>query len=377
LSATIKKRVGEFLNNWPSEAEKLFSPDNVTCDRPSKTAVNKEHTIRAAVSAKIEDGNLRAAARILCSGETPAPVCDATFKELSAKHPIPPLDHMPGRLVSTTEPFQTSELEVRRLIRTFPAGSSGRPDGLRPQHIVELVDTAESGPALVAAITAFINLLLAGCCPPEIRATFFGGTLMALSKKSGGLRPIVVGYLWRRLAAKCANAFAITRIAGYLPPRQLGVGVAGGAEAAVHAVRRFMSTAEEESVLIKIDFANAFNCLFRDRMLAAVDEMVPELAAFCHLAYEESSRLKFGGFTVWSQLGPQQGDPLGPLLFCLPLQPILLKLQSPLSIGYLDDLSLGGSPEVVAADVETIERGCVELGLCLNRTKCEIVAIPG
>ena len=63
---------------------------------------------------------------------TPALVCDATFKELTAKHPTPPLDHMPGRLASTTEPFQTSELEVRRLIRTFPAGSSGGPDGLRP-----------------------------------------------------------------------------------------------------------------------------------------------------------------------------------------------------------------------------------------------------
>src|SRR6218665_1633086 len=47
---------------------------------------------------------------------------------------------------------------------------------------------------------------------------------------------------------------------------------------------------------------------------------------------------------------PQQGDLLGPLLFCLPLQPILVKLSSPLVFGYLDDISLGGPTSMVAED---------------------------
>lgn len=258
-------------------------------------------------------------------------------------------------------------------IRTFPTGSSGGPDGLRPQHILEMVTCAQSGPELLSAITSLTNLLLAGTCPDQVRASLFGGTLLALRKSLGGLRPIVIGYLWRRLAAKCANAFAVPRVVEYLSPRQVGVGVPGGCEAAVHAARRFLGEMAEDSILIKLDFSNAFNSLYRDRMLDSIYTLLPELAHFCHLAYSEPSNLKFGEFSLLSQVGPQQGDPLGPLLFCLPLQPILSEMSSSLVLGYLDDLTLGGSARVVDADVEMLECKCKELGLQLNRSKCEVV----
>src|SRR5688572_1446371 len=76
---------------------------------------------------------------------------------------------------------------------------------------------------------------------------------------------------------------------------------------------------------------------------------------------------------VQSGVGPQQGDPLGPLLFCLPLQPTLLKLSSPLAFGYLDDISLGGPTAGVAEDIETLEEECAGLGLTFNREKCELI----
>src|SRR6218665_1773734 len=120
---------------------------------------------------------------------------------------------------------------------------------------------------------------------------------------------------------------------------------------------------------------NAFNSLHRDSMLASVNNVIPELAAYCHLAYAEATCLRFGSFVILSQEGAQQWDPLGPLLFCLPLQPVLVQLESPLAFGYLDDLTLGGTPEVVAADVDLIEKGCSKLGLTLNRNKCELIAV--
>ena len=181
--------------------------------------------------------------------------------------------------------------------------------------------------------------------PPQIRATLFGGTIFALRKSSGGLRPIVVGYLWRRLAAKCANAYAAPRVVTYLSPKQVGVGVAGGCEAAAHAARRFLENMDNDSIMVKLDFSNAFNSLYRDQMLNSAFAILPELAPFCHLAYAEPSSLKYGTFSLLSQVGPQQGDPLGPLLFCLPLQPILAAMVSPLTLGYLDDLTLGGKAE--------------------------------
>ena len=38
--------------------------------------------------------------------------------------------------------------------------------------------------------------------PEEVRKVLYDGSLMALNKKGGGLKPIAVGFTWRRLASK-------------------------------------------------------------------------------------------------------------------------------------------------------------------------------
>lgn len=76
--------------------------------------------------------------------------------------------------------------------------------------------------------------------------------------------------------------------------------------------------------------------------------------------------LSFGQFMISSQEGAQQGDPLGPLLFCLTIHPIISSLSSQLSISYMDDLTLGGPSEVVAQDVKLINEKGSEVGLQLN-----------
>ena len=62
-----------------------------------------------------------------------------------------------------------------------------------------------------------------------------------MTKKDGGVCPIAVGYTLRRLAAKCANTHVINDYkerSRVLQFKQVEVGVAGGAEAAIHAMRR-------------------------------------------------------------------------------------------------------------------------------------------
>lgn len=197
--------------------------------------------------------------------------------------------------------------------------------------------------------------------------------MIALNKDKGGLRPIAVGYIWRRLAAKCANRYAVARLTAHFAPLQLGIGVPGGCEAAVHATRRFIGSMRPDQVLVKLDFANAFNTLRRDVMLEAVHDSIPELYPFVHQAYSAPSVLKFGHLLLSSQMGPQQGDPLGPLLFSLPLQPVLHSLESDLRVGFLDDLTLGGEVGAVARDVHVMSELGSTLGLCLNPSKCEIL----
>jgi len=121
-------------------------------------------------------------------------------------------------------------------ICSLPAGSSGGPDSLRPQHLLDLTNCKETGPELISAITVLVNLLLARICLNEVRSTLFGGTLFAMRKESGGLRPIVIGYYWHRLSSKCANTFALPRVSSNF---------------AVHTARRFLSKMVEGSILVK------------------------------------------------------------------------------------------------------------------------------
>ena len=117
------------------------------------------------------------------------------------------------------------------------------------------------------------------------RPTIFGDTLLAVSKKEGGNRPIAVGYVWRRLAAKVACKHIMDRGAALLAPCQslLGFGVRGGVEAAVHAARRFIANLQPGKRFLKIDFKNAFNTIRRDIILEAVAEYFPELLTFANI----------------------------------------------------------------------------------------------
>jgi len=63
------------------------------------------------------------------------------------------------------------------------------------------------------------------------------------------------------LTAKCANNHVRERRSKTQQPQQLGVGVARGAEAAVHAVCRLVSNLPDDHVIVKLDFSDAFNCI--------------------------------------------------------------------------------------------------------------------
>src|SRR6218665_2842443 len=134
---------------------------------------------------------------------------------------------------------------------------------------------------------------------------------------------------------------------------------------------RLEITKPRDQVFVKLDFANAFNTLLRDVMLQAAYNTIPELYAFIHQAYPAESLLQFGPFVVHSQLGPQQGTPLGPLLFCLPLHLTLQSMRSRLRLGYLDYISLGGKVEDVQHDLVKVKELELSLGIRLNRNKCE------
>ena len=115
--------------------------------------------------------------------------------------------------------------------------------------------------------------------------------------------------------AKVANTHAIQICGTSLSLLQLGVGVRGGCEAAVHAARSYLEECFPGEGVLKIDYKNAFNCVRREVVLNAVAVHIPDLLPFVLSSYASPSRLFFGEFVVVSGEGVQQGDPMGPLLF--------------------------------------------------------------
>jgi len=85
--------------------------------------------------------------------------------------------------------------------------------------------------------------------------------------------------------------------------------------------------------------------------------------------------IQFGDFVLQSAEGAQQGDPLGPLYFCLAFKELLESRKSELVLGYLDDVALGGNAACVMNDFIQLEAAAKQLGLKLNRNKCEIIGL--
>lgn len=160
-----------------------------------------------------------------------------------------------------------------------------------------------------------------------------------------------------------------------LRPVQLGVGIRGGCEAAVHATRSFFENTSpvSSSILLKLDMKNAFNSIRRDHALEVCHQRTPPIFKLAHLSYSHPSLLIASDNIISSATGIQQGDPLGPLLFAMAIDGVARSIASPFNIWYLDDATLGGSVETVAADLQRVIPALSLLGLEINSSKSEII----
>ena len=157
-------------------------------------------------------------------------------------------------------------------MKSFPSGSAPGPSGLRPTHVREAVlcPSADRSRESLLALTKFVNLLASGRTPQSVLPHFCGASLLACKKKNGGLRPIAVGEVLRRLVSKCLAQAVRSSALSVLAPLQLGVNVKGGCEAIIHAVSHLMNSPSNQRWILLLDFTNAFNSVDRQAMFAEI-----------------------------------------------------------------------------------------------------------
>ena len=364
---------GDLPSLWADARADAISHMSSSSKKPSIAQNNARRSLALA-----REGRFRDAMRVLGSYGLAASDDNDAIHELQQRHPCHSLPEWNTDIPPTITVNQDSVLTA---LRAFPRGSSPGASQLQHQHLIDAIDgtTTPSSIDCLDSLTQFICFLLSGHADVRISPWLVGAPLTALRKKSGGIRPIAVGEILRRLASRlCCMAVKSTLPEVFLPYGQVGVGVPGGVEAAIHALSALLDEHGDNADLccLKIDFSNAFNECFRSSFLHRLHREFPALFGWAQWCYHCEGFLNFGDILIPSSGGVQQGDPLGPLLFSLVIMELMDSI-GPLpdinmKLWYLDDGSFVGPRTAVATLLNVLEIKGPLFGLHLNTSKCEV-----
>ena len=229
-------KAGAFNDLW---SEVLQEEKRLHNRRKRQNNDNSQRSQRAANARRarhaVGDDQYRKAIQALASDVLALPTVEVVDEMLS-KHPQVTPPSIPAD--SVPPPAQIAEVDIVRALKSFPAGTAPGPSSLRANHIKEAVFCPSPDRANYAlrSLVRVVNLLCAVHAPSEVVPYLCGATLFACKKKRGGVRPIAVGEVLRRLTSKCISRAVQAEAIRTLVPLQVGVGISAGCEAIVHSV---------------------------------------------------------------------------------------------------------------------------------------------
>ena len=228
--AQMRAQLRERIAQWPAlppPPEPVPRPGN----RKTRAAPNNalDPKTEQQVEQAIRDKALGKACMLLTSDASPITVDIPT--EMKKLHPDGEwfeLDYLHGQLN-----FSSTDVEAK--LKEFPPGSSGGPSGWRSSHLKEMLK-ARCKQSFLSALAAFCTRIANGSFSAECMAVITAARLVPIGKPSGGLRPIAVGDVLRRLAGKLLMDVIIAKTTEHLRPEQVGVQVPNAAETAARKV---------------------------------------------------------------------------------------------------------------------------------------------
>ena len=222
---------------------------------------------------------------------------------------------------------------------------------------------------------------LLGRCPAEALQANLGARLVALHKKGGGLRPVAMGSVLRRLAARAACRVLKESVSAAVGPHQFGVGRRAGCEL-VHKLVTAHTDADPTRVVLAFDASNAFGSMPRQKIWDAVQSRLPDLAPTLQAWFRSQTMHVWWdragvAHKVKATAGVDQGCPLSPLLFALGLAPALDEIAQGLAsldascrvFAYLDDVVVVVPAGRARAALSLVSQAFNNVGLALHESK--------
>ena len=168
-----------------------------------KTVNETTEALAAHAKALCLQGQFARSAKIL-SSDGVAPDKIQTFRELKTLNPLEEEPRLQFQDYSS-QAHQFDEPTVFGQIEAFPNFSAADPSIMYPEHLLHAVNCAASDQSKQAntSITKLVNLASRVQLPVSVEPVFCRASLTALKKLKGGVRPIAVGEVLRRLVAKC------------------------------------------------------------------------------------------------------------------------------------------------------------------------------
>jgi hypothetical protein len=366
-----------------------------------RVALRVEHLFRL--------GHVQRAMRSLVSSTGKADLEQAAERDaLRALHPL-----CPGELPPC--PSDAPELVVDpawmadEMLRSDTGAAPG-PSGWGSNFVhVLAADTA-----CVSAMAVLISHIVNDQLPATVRSLLNTCVLVSLEKDGGGRRPVAMGDMFYRMAARFALSLVLEPAQRALRPHQFAVGVEDGCTQVVQSLQHLLCLPPAPApalppprhqfafsrprpaqpapdptprplACLSLDVTNAFNSIDRAALLRAVYGNV-ELAACWRMVsfgYNHSSLLLMpcgddvseADAFIESSTGVRQGDPLAALLFALAMHSVYERVAQLCRAGCLaysdDSHGVGWLGECWRA-WEALPALLEPLGLRLNAAKCEL-----